>query len=108
LSKRLNLGKPSSKIRRISYFKDKEAKMRVIGILDWYSQLTLKPLHSFLADRLKSIRQDCTFDQSNFKNSLEGSKVYYSVDLSNATDRFPIELIEKLLKAQFPERYVDG
>jgi hypothetical protein len=37
-------------IRRLSWFKDKEAKIRTIGILDWYSQLALKPLHQYLAD----------------------------------------------------------
>jgi len=57
---------------------------------------------------LKKIRQDCTFDQSNFKKALKGAEIYYSVDLSNATDRFPITLIEYLLKAQLPHFYVDA
>lgn len=94
--------------RRLSSFPDKEGKVRVIGILDWYSQITLKPLHNYLGNCLKKIRQDCTFDQSNFTKSLKGSKVYYSVDLSNATDRFPIVFIELLLKAQLPSAYVDA
>lgn len=71
-------------------------------------QITLKPLHLYLGRILKKIKQDCTFDQSNFKNSLKGSSIYYSVDLSNATDRFPISFIELLLKAQLPTPYVDA
>jgi len=100
--------KDKSSFRRLSSFFDKENKVRVIGILDWYSQLALKPLHRYLANTLKKIRQDCTFDQSNYQKSLKGSKIYYSVDLSSATDRFPISLIELLLKAQLPASYVDA
>jgi len=94
--------------RRLSYFSDKEGKTRLIGIMDYYSQIVLKPLHTYLANTLKKIPQDCTFDQTKFKKILKGSKVFYSVDLSNATDRFPITLIEKLLKAQLPASYVDA
>jgi hypothetical protein len=34
--------------------------------------------------------------------------VLYSVDLSAATDRFPISLIESVLKGVFPESYVSS
>jgi len=98
----------NSSFRRLSAFPDKEGKTRVIGILDWWSQAALKPLHNYLANALRKIPQDCTLDQSNFKKCLKGSKEYYSVDLSSATDRFPIELISRLLKAQLAHPYVDA
>lgn len=94
--------------RRVAHFPDKEHKTRLVGIMDYYSQMALKPLHTYLGNTLKKIRQDCTFDQTNFKKALKGAKIYYSVDLSNATDRFPITLIENLLKAQLPHNYVDA
>jgi len=94
--------------RRLSYFPDKEGKTRVIGILDWWSQLALKPLHTYLANTLKKVRQDCTLDQMKFKKLLNNCEIYYSVDLSAATDRFPIELISRVLKAQLPHSYVDA
>lgn len=97
-----------SSFRRLSYFPDKEGKTRVIGILDWWSQAALKPLHTYLANTLKKIRQDCTLDQSKFKETLKGAEIYYSVDLSAATDRFPIALISNLLKAQLPHNYVEA
>jgi len=40
--------------------------------------------------------------------SLKGAKVFYSVDLSNATDRFPMQLIKQILLAQLPKSYVDA
>jgi len=95
--------------RRISSFPDKEGKQRTVGILDYYSQMTLKPLHTWLSRVLSKIPQDCTLDQTKFlKGDLLKSKVFYSVDLSSATDRFPIEVISHLLKAQLPTSYVDA
>lgn len=59
-------------LRRLSAFADKEGKTRVIGILDYFSQNALGPLHTWLNERLKQIDQDCTFDQSSFKEKSRG------------------------------------
>jgi len=61
-----------------------------------------------LANALKKVKQDCTFDQSHFRKSLKGAKVFYSVDLSSATDRFPLALIKQVLAAQLPSDYVEA
>lgn len=95
-------------IRRIASFPDKEGKMRVIGILDYYSQIALKPLHLYLKRVLERIPQDCTLDQSKFTSLILGKGIYYSVDLSAATDRFPIQVIMGVLGAQLPTSYVDA
>jgi hypothetical protein len=34
--------------------------------------------------------------------------VWYSVDLSKATDRFPIKLIETVLLGRFPSTFVEA
>jgi hypothetical protein len=57
---------------------------------------------------LKRIPQDCTNDQEKFIELIENSNIYYSIDLSNATDRFPISIIYKLLDSKFPTEYVDS
>jgi hypothetical protein len=59
-----------------------------------------------LAKVLKRIPQDCTDDQNKFKDILSNGKTFYSVDLSNATDRFPIDLIYQVLLGRLPEHYV--
>jgi hypothetical protein len=100
--------KPRGLIRKITSFPDKEGKMRTIGILDYWSQMALKPLHSYLARILEKIPQDCTLDQSKFRSLVKGSDIYYSVDLSSATDRFPISLIKQLLEIRLPASYVDA
>lgn len=54
--------------RTIASFPDKENKVRVIGIGDYFSQSVLKPLHLYLFNFLKRIPQDCTFDQGDRKS----------------------------------------
>jgi len=95
-------------VRKLTYFPDREDKVRVVAILDYFSQSVLKPLHNFLYRVLKKIPQDCTFDQGSFKNKLKTEDLYISVDLSSATDRFPIIAINELLKGVLPEGYVEA
>nr|UJQ92539.1 MAG: putative RNA-dependent RNA polymerase [Mitoviridae sp.] len=80
----------SGSFRKISYFSDKEGKTRVIAILDYWTQTALRPLHDALMDILRGIRSDCTFNQNHFLSVLPSVGPYYSLDLSNATDRMPI------------------
>lgn len=112
---RENLGKfslPSPKDitygRKVVYFPDKEVKVRVVAILDYYSQTVLRPLHSYLFRVLKKIPQDCTFSQGGFKEHLKSWKRYHSVDLTAATDRFPITVIQMVLESKLPTKYVNA
>jgi hypothetical protein len=106
------IGEANSVYRKLSSFPDKELKVRVIGILDYFSQSCLRPLHSYLYKILRRIDQDVTFDQGRFKellvNDPNSIEIFYSADLSAATDRFPIEVIANLLKSRLPTRYVDA
>lgn len=95
------------RFRKLSSFPDKEYKVRTVAILDYWSQTVLKPLHIFLARVLRKIEQDMTFNQGAFKDKLKDCKIYYSVDLTSATDRFPIDLIAHVLKGIFPESYIN-
>lgn len=58
--------------RKLSHFPDKEDKVRVIGILDYFSQSVLRPLHLYLFKVLRKIPQDCTFEQGSFKDKCNG------------------------------------
>lgn len=95
--------------RKIVGIPDKEGKTRVIAIGDYWSQTALRPLHLFLFEVLKSIPQDMTFNQGGFVEVVRkwGKGVtLYSVDLTSATDRFPIRVISDLLRGVFTEEYV--
>jgi len=80
---------------------DKETKSRVFAILDYWSQSALRTLHKSLYKQLSRLPGDCTFNQTRltsvFAKDLGRPSKFYSFDLSAATDRFPLEIQERLL-----------
>lgn len=80
----------SSSYRKLFYFSDKEGKTRVVATLDYWSQTALRPLHKVLAHQLERLPGDCTFNQASFHRILAFPGPYFSIDLSNATDRMPL------------------
>nr|QDH86521.1 MAG: RNA-dependent RNA polymerase [Mitovirus sp.] len=81
--------------------KDGGGKRRIVGVVDFWSQWALKPLHRFLFALLKGIPQDGTFDQmAPIQSLLHYSRLgmpIFSFDLSSATDRLPVALQEQIL-----------
>lgn len=49
-----------------------------------------------------------TFDQGSFKDFMQGLDHYDSIDLKNATDRFPIGFISGVLEGHLPRRYLEA
>jgi len=84
-------------IRKITVVADKEGKNRVIAILDYWSQLVLKPLHNQLMLKIKTLSQDGTYDQVGVIKRIRKDQKFYSMDLSSATDRLPSNLQRRLL-----------
>jgi len=65
--------------------------MRIVALFDYWSQLVLRPYHKALNECLQKIRHDCTFDQRRVEDLIQNDGAWkYSVDLSSATDRFPM------------------
>nr|UJQ92520.1 MAG: putative RNA-dependent RNA polymerase [Mitoviridae sp.] len=95
-------------LRRLSYFPDKEVKVRVVAILDYWSQTVLRAFHDYLFKVLRKIPQDCTFNQGAFLDKTKGWKVFHSLDLTSATDRFPIIVICKVLEGLLPSHFVQS
>jgi hypothetical protein len=82
---------------KLSIVKDPELKLRVIAMVDYNSQVLLKPIHENLLNLLKRFESDRTFTQDPFHNWKKDYNHFHSLDLSAATDRFPIHLQEKLI-----------
>lgn len=84
-------------------------KVRVFAIVDGITQSCLKGLHDSMFQLLKQLPMDGTFDQSKPLEILRKnrktyeSEVYYSFDLSAATDRFPIKFQSQVLSLLFDE-----
>jgi hypothetical protein len=91
----------------LSYVKDPEAKLRIIAISDYYTQLYLKPIHNIILFILKNSFKECdrTFTQDPWHNWDTNDESFWSLDLSSATDRFPIDLQRRLLVRIFNEKF---
>lgn len=102
--------KGDPKFRKLSCFSDKECKSRTIAIFDYWSQTALKPLHDALNGILRNISTDCTFNQNHFLDILskQVNKTFYSFDLTNATDRMPIELQKKIIGSLIGRKKADA
>jgi len=97
--------KPNGLIRKLSTINDPEGKCRIIGLLDYWSQTALKPLHDEIFSLLRGFRGDATFNQKGWDRWLASTGPYYSLDLSNATDRFPAEMQRFILEQAIDPEY---
>nr|WKR37717.1 putative RNA-dependent RNA polymerase [Leptosphaeria biglobosa mitovirus 1] len=89
---------------KLSVVHDPELKERVIAMVDYTTQFTLKPIHNQLLNLLSKLDCDRTFTQDPFHNWQYNSENFHSLDLSAATDRFPIDLQEKLLSYIYDDK----
>jgi len=94
------------RFRKLSIKPDREAKSRVFGILDYWSQCALLPLHKLVFQLLKMFSTDCTFEQGRglTLRAPQGHS-YHSFDLSSATDRYPMEIQEFLVSCMISPKY---
>lgn len=79
-------------------------KVRIIAIVDPFTNWLLKPLHDWLFAILACIEQDGTFDQEKpIQKLLDSHKKSFigSCDMSAATDRLPVVLQMLLLSHIF-------
>nr|URG16602.1 MAG: RNA dependent RNA polymerase [Mitoviridae sp.] len=97
-----------TKLRKLVYFPEKEDKVRVVAILDYFSQTVLRPLHLYLFRVLRKIPQDCTFKQESFIDKIKDWTYFASADLTAATDRFPLRLITEVLGGRLPPAYIEA
>lgn len=84
--------------RKFIRIDDPESKVRIVGCYDYISQLALTPFSEWAFARLKdSFPKDRTYTQDPVITDKCETEYYHSLDLSSATDRFPITLQKQLL-----------
>jgi hypothetical protein len=94
--------KDSNIIRKLSIIEDPEAKARVIAIFDYWSQEVLKGIHDYQFKLLKNnFPCDRTFTQNPIISDKKEDQSYHSIDLTAATDRFPVEIQTNLIEALY-------
>jgi len=95
---------------RISFKTEAAGKVRAFAMVDYWTQCTLRPLHDLIFSILKEIPQDGTFDQIAPAKALLGvgrlaTETWWSLDLSAATDRFPLVLQRLAMGMLVSEEY---
>jgi hypothetical protein len=108
LRKRREYPNGSGSNGRLSVKIEPAGKARVFAMVDYWTQVALKPLHEWIFSLLKEIPQDGTFNQlkpvKRLLKIVKSDQKIYSFDLSAATDRLPV-LIQGLLLWQFFGRH---
>lgn len=89
-------------VGRILNLADKAGKDRVIAIVGYVVNNTLKPIHDYLVRLNKSIRQDSTIQSIGIAKITEWTEKLRkahicSADLSAATDKLPVDLQSYIL-----------
>jgi len=101
-------------VGKIGIIQEPGYKLRAVANPGRIYQCALKPLGDYLYDILKGIPWDCTHDQAlpfrYIQDHLLKQKTCYSVDLSGATDYFPLDLqmdvIRKLsIRSDYPSLF---
>jgi len=94
---------------KLAIINDPELKFRVIAMVDYLSQFILKSVHKGLFSLLRKLPQDRTFTQDPRNSWSSDGEPYYSLDLTAATDRFPVTLQKKLLLYVYKDKdFVDN
>jgi hypothetical protein len=100
-------------VGRIGLIQEAGFKLRAVANPGRIFQRVLEPFGKVLYNKLKELPWDCTFKQNKadiaISDRLSHGKCVHSVDLSGATDYFPLELQETVLRHVFRDfnRYVD-
>jgi len=84
-------------VGRIAVIHERAVKHRIVALADIYTQSVLSPLERCIMDELRKVDQDCTHNQTKYLGFINRMKDKYGdnchfvcIDLSSATDRFPI------------------
>lgn len=81
-------------------------KRRLFAIGNYINQRLLAPVHEWLACVLRSLKMDGTFDQLAPLRRLSGIPgTAYSIDLTAATDRWPLLLLFELFQTLFDREF---
>jgi len=94
-------------VGRIGLIQEPGYKLRAVANPGRIFQRVLQPFGDRIYNLLKELPFDCTFDQSKaipaLQDALSNGKTIHSIDLSGATDYFPLALQKHLLSKMFPD-----
>jgi len=86
----------SDRVGNLGITQERGGKLRVFAFPNLLFQVMMNPMKATLFRILKKIPEDCTFDQERgvtwVREELRSGRCAWSVDLSDATNHFPLQL----------------
>jgi hypothetical protein len=109
IRKWLPVGLTQLTLGRLHALYEPAGKVRVVAIVDYWTQAVLKPVHEWMFGVLNLLPTDATFDQEGAVKGFaqKGFKEIYSLDLKSATDTIPMGLYIKLFEPIFGSTLVN-
>lgn len=96
----------SHQVGKVSFIQEPGLKLRAVANPNRLLQVVLEPLKRSLGNRLKNIEEDCTFEQEKGvrvgQSWLAEGKTVHSIDLSDATNNFPLWYTKRVLISSGP------
>jgi len=96
---------PYSYAGEVHFIQEPGYKLRAVASPYRIHQLALKPFGNTLGRIVKMLPWDCTFDQAKafpiIQKKIKSGCTIYSIDLSNATDYFPLSVQMVVLRSIF-------
>lgn len=89
---------------KLAVVTDQTGKSRIVGITNYWLQVSLKPIHDLILSLLKVLPTDGTYNQLKPVLDLPCGNQYSSYDLTAATDRLPIKVQEQVLSLLIGKR----
>jgi len=93
-------------VGKISYIQEPGMKLRAVANPNRVLQAVLEPLKEVLGDVLSLLPNDSTFDQETgvlwVQDQLRKGQTMHSIDLSDATNLFPLAYTEDVLLRRIP------
>jgi len=100
-------------VGKIGLIQEPGYKLRAVANPNRVYQMALEPLGDCLYDTIRNFEWDCTHDQSRgipkIQKHLQDSKTAHCVDLTGATDYFPLSLQVDVMRSFImdPDRLID-
>jgi hypothetical protein len=87
---------------RFVFLSEGGGKTRGVTPVNYHIQSALLPLHNFFMEMLRRIDRDCSFDEAKGLSLVADwsrcNLLMDSIDLSDATDRFPLHLMRRTVE----------
>jgi hypothetical protein len=97
---------------RIGLIQEPGLKLRAVANPARIIQAALRPLGDYLYNQLKTLAWDCTFDQPKafpfIQERLQAGLTVHSVDLTDASNYFPLDLQMAVLDTLCPSDHLTG